>query len=115
MTVYGIKTCGSVKNALSFFKTHNIDVNFHDFKTTPVDDKKISSWLTKADMKVLLNTKGTKYKTLGLSALNLDEDEKLSWLVQENLLIKRPVIECDDGSIIIGFDEVRYEEKFLSH
>ena len=32
--VYGIKTCGSVRNALKFFKDHNIEVDFVDFKTT---------------------------------------------------------------------------------
>ena len=35
--VYGIKTCGSVRNALKFFKDHNIEVDFVDFKTTKVD------------------------------------------------------------------------------
>ncbi len=28
ITVYGIKTCGSVRNALKFFKENNIEVDF---------------------------------------------------------------------------------------
>ena len=28
ITVYGIKTCGSVRNALKFFKDNNIEVEF---------------------------------------------------------------------------------------
>ena len=32
ITVYGIKTCGSVRNALKFFKDNNIEVEFFDFK-----------------------------------------------------------------------------------
>ena len=35
--VYGIKTCGSVRNALKFFKDHNIEIDFVDFKTIKID------------------------------------------------------------------------------
>ena len=38
--VYGIKTCGSVRNALKFFKDNNIEVEFSDFKKeTPQANK----------------------------------------------------------------------------
>ena len=112
MKVYGIKTCGSVKKALKFFKEKNIEYEFVDFKKTPVGCEKIDEWLKKVDMNILFNKRGTKYRQLKLKELNLDENGMKEWLCKENLLIKRPVIELDNGDVIVGFDEEKYEEIF---
>ncbi len=109
--IYGIKTCGSVKKALKFFKENSIEYDFTDLKKEPVDEEKIKEWLKKVDIDILFNKKGTKYRTLKLKELNLNDNEKLKWLAKENLLIKRPVIEYDD-KVIVGFDEDKYKELF---
>ena len=112
MKVYGIKTCGSVKKALKFFKEKNIEYECVDFKKTPVGCEKIDEWLNKVDMNILFNKRGTKYRQLKLKELNLDENGMKEWLCKENLLIKRPVIELDNGDVIVGFDKEKYEEIF---
>ena len=111
ITVYGIKTCGSVRNALKFFKDNNIEVKFFDFKKENPDASKIKSWTQKADINLLFNNKGTKYKTLNLKTLNLDSNGKYEWLCKEPLLFKRPVIEFDD-KLIVAWDEEVYKEIF---
>ena len=112
MKVYGIKTCGSVKKAIKFFKDNGIEYEFIDFKKTPVMCEKINEWLKKVDIDTLFNKRGTKYRQLKLKELNLDDEGKKEWLCKENLLIKRPVIELDNGEIVVGFDEERYKEIF---
>ncbi len=112
MKVYGIKTCGSVRKALKFFKEKGIEYEFHDFKKEPVRCDKIEEWLKEVDINTLFNKKGTKYRQLKLKGLNLDENGIKEWLCRENLLIKRPVIELDNEEIIVGFDENRYKEIF---
>jgi len=112
MKVYGIKTCGSVKKAFKFFKEENIEYDFIDFKKSPVGCEKIDEWLTKVDINTLFNKRGTKYRQLKLKELNLDENEMREWLCKENILIKRPVIEFDNGDVIVGFDEEKYKEIF---
>ena len=62
-------------------------------------------------MSILFNTKGTKFKTLGLSK-ELSELKKKEWLLKEQLLFKRPIIECDNGELVVGFDEERYATLF---
>jgi len=84
--VYGIKSCGSVKKALSFFKTHNIECELCDFKAEKLSCDKISSWLRHVDMKTLFNSKSTTYK--------------------------RPIVEFDE-KVIVGFDEAIYKGVFL--
>jgi len=112
MKVYGIKTCGSVKKALKFFDERRIKYEFHDFKKDPVGCEKLTEWLKKVDINTLVNKRGTKYRQLKLKELNLDENGMKEWLCKENLLIKRPVIELDNGNLVVGFDEEKYKEIF---
>lgn len=109
--VHGITTCGSVKNSRKFFKDNGIEVEFIDFKKVTIGCDKIDEWLQKVSIDVLFNNKGTKYRTLKLKELNLDDNGKREWLCRENMLIKRPVIEYD-GGLVVGFDEERYKEIF---
>ena len=112
MTLYGIKTCGSVKKAMAFFKARGVAYDFVDLKQTPVDQPKIESWLQKVPLEKLFNNKGTKYRTLGLSKMELSDADKIGWLTKENLLIKRPVIETDNGDVLVAYDEELYNRTF---
>lgn len=110
--IYGIKNCDSVKKALNFFDAHSIAYTFHDFKASPVSRDVIQSWAGSSDLSVLLNTKGTTYRTLNLKALDLNDSQKIDWMAKENRLIKRPVIEAED-KLIVGFDPLQYEGIFI--
>lgn len=111
--VYGIKSCGSVQKALKYLDSCGISYTFHDFKTDPVSAQVIEAWSAQSPLSVLLNTKGTTYKTLGLRTLDLDGRAKIEWMSKHNLLIKRPVIE-HNGKLIVGYDPSLYEGIFKS-
>lgn len=113
LRVYGIKSCDSVRKALRFFKTHDIDCTFVDFRETPVGCDTVETWLTHSDVATLFNARSTTYRNLDLKSKNLDDAGKKAWLCRENMLIKRPVIE-KDGTLVVGFDASRYEKEFLS-
>ncbi len=110
--IYGIKTCGSVRNALKFFKDNNIEVEFIDFKKVSPTKEQVQQWIEKSDINILFNSKGTKYKTLQLKELNLDSQGKFEWLVKEPMLFKRPVIEYED-KLIVAYNEDEYKAIFL--
>jgi len=112
MKLYGIPTCGSVRNARKFFKENEIELEFIDFKKTSVGCGEVDSWLKQIDMSILFNNRGTKYRTLKLKELNLDNSGKREWLCKENMLFKRPIIEFD-GQVIVGWDEEKYKEIFI--
>jgi len=111
MIIYGIPTCGSVRNARKFFKDNDIDVEFVDFKKTSVECERVDTWIQGSDIEVLFNNKGKKYRDLKLKELNLDDTGKREWLCKENMLFKRPVIEYKD-QIIVGWNEDKYKEIF---
>ncbi len=115
MTIYGIKTCSTVGKARKFMKDNNIEFNFVDYKVESVDEKKIREWLKQVDMKLLFNTRGTKYRELKLKELNLDDEAKIAWMAKENYLIKRPVIEYGEGKVYVAYNKDVYNETFLDN
>ena len=112
LKVYGIKTWGSVRKALSFFKENNLEVEFFDIKKEIPASTSIKSWVQKAGIDTVFNSRGTKYRSLKLKELDLDENGKFEWLCKEPMLLKRPIIEYKD-SVIVGFAEDIYKETFL--
>lgn len=108
MKLYGIKSCGSVKKAMAYLKARDLAYEFVDLKNEHVDQATIQRWLEKVSLERLFNNKGTKYRTLGLSKEDLSDAQKITWLEKENLLIKRPVIELDNGDILVAYDEELY-------
>ncbi len=110
--VYGIKAWGPVRQALSFFKDNNLEVDFFDIKKESPSPELIESWIKTTDINLLFNSKGTKYRTLKLKELNLDDKGKVEWLCKEPMLFKRPVVAFEDN-VIVGFNEEAYKKSFL--
>ena len=55
ITLYGIKTCDSVKKAQTWLKQNNITFEFIDFKQTPPTEAQITQWCHSAGWEKLLN------------------------------------------------------------
>lgn len=116
INIYGIKTCNTVRKAIKFCKDNDLEHTFIDFRATPLDEDKVKYFASKIDINLLFNNRGTKYKDLKLKELNLDEQGKLEWLIKENMLLKRPVVEYvkkDEDKVLISFNEEIYKEELL--
>lgn len=109
--IYGIPTCDSVRKAKKFFKENETEVEFIDFRKNPLECEKVSKWVETVGVDILFNNRGTTYRTLKLKDLNLDDDGKKKWLCDENMLLKRPIIESEE-EVIVGFDEDKYKQLF---
>lgn len=88
-----------------------MEVEFIDLKKTTPPSDTISHWIEKTHIDVVLNSKGTTYKSLKLKELNLDEKGKFEWLCKEPMLFKRPIIEYNN-IVLVGWDEEKYKEVF---
>lgn len=112
--VYGIKNCDTVKKALAWFKNHQIDFEFHDFKKEAVSLEKLTSWAEKLGWETLLNKRGTTWKKLVPQEQNLIDNlpSALELMQKKSSIIKRPVIEFND-SVLLGFDELKYTSNFM--
>lgn len=112
MKIYGIKNCTSVKRALSFFDSHKIAYDFIDLKLMNPLRSDLERWLKSHPIDLLFNAKSSTYRSLNLKELSLDDEGKIEWILKEPRLLKRPVIECKDGTILVGFDIKNYEKIF---
>ncbi len=111
MKLYGIKNCDSVRKALKFLKSAEVNFEFVDIKSEEVGCETIDRWLKHIPMEQLFNRRGTTYRKLGLKSISLDATSMREWLCKESMLIKRPVLELDE-MVVVGFDEKRYKELF---
>jgi Spx/MgsR family transcriptional regulator len=114
MKVYGITNCNTVKKALDWFKEHQVDYEFHDFKKLGISDEKLSEWNAKAGYEKFLNKQGTTWKQLDPAVKDSVKttDDALELLKQKTSMIKRPVIE-DGDFLFFGFDGEIYRDQFL--
>ncbi|MDO7253641.1 arsenate reductase family protein [Helicobacter cappadocius] len=113
MRLFGIKNCGSVKKARDFLDSRNIDYEFIDLKIQKPQISDIKKWIDKKGIDVVLNSKGSTYKKLGLKNLNLDLSAKIGYCHDNPLLLKRPIIDdFGNDNVVVGFDEAKYKEIF---
>ncbi len=111
--IHGIKTCGSVRKAIKFCEENNLEFEFHDFRKNPLEEEKVRYFASKVDVNLLFNNKGTKYRQLGLKELNLNEQGKLEWLIKDNMLLKRPIVEYGNDNVLCAYDEEIYKTNLM--
>jgi arsenate reductase len=110
MKIYGIPNCNTVKKTLDWFKKHQIDIEFHNFKKSGIDEAKLESWSQKLGWEALLNKRGTTWKNLDAEFQKTIVSKEVAFkLMQEKpSIIKRPVIETESGSLFLGYDEEQF-------
>jgi len=106
-TLYGIPNCDTVKRAREWLATRDVDVVFHDFKKAGVPADRLAAWVAAAGWERVLNRKGTTWRKLdpALQASVVDAASAQALMREHASVIKRPVVEWDDGRITVGFDE----------
>lgn len=111
MIVYGIPTCTSVRRAIAWLNRSGIAFTFHDFKKSGITAARLNTWSKEVGWEPLLNKKSTTWRELdaGQKALAVNQKGAIQVMQSNPGLIKRPVIEYEDG-IIVGFNESQYEE-----
>jgi arsenate reductase len=112
MKIYGIPNCNTVKKTLDWFRLHEIDFEFHDFKKLGIDQVKLEEWSGYLGWEALLNKRGTTWKLLSPEIQNsITSKESAFKLMQEKVsVIKRPVIETGHDSVLLGFNEEQLGE-----
>ena len=105
--------CSTCIKARKLLDSLNIKYNDRSIVEDTPNVIEISNWVNKynVDIRKLFNTSGMKYRELGLKDKldKMSDKEKIELLVSDGMLIKRPLLVCDDR-IIIGFKEKEYKE-----
>lgn len=112
MTVYGIKNCNTVKNALDWLKKNEVDFEFHDYKTKGITEDKLKMWSKQVGWEVLVNKRGTTWRQLdeAVQSKITNEAAAISLMKEKTSVIKRPLIEKDNKVVALGFDEAQFRK-----
>jgi arsenate reductase (glutaredoxin) len=114
MTVYGIKNCNTIKSALAWLKTHNVEFEFHDYKSKGITESKLKDWSKQVGWESLVNKRGTRWRQLDEAVQKkvTSEPAAINLMKDKTSVIKRPLIERDGKVIALGFDEGDYKKVF---
>lgn len=115
ITLYGIKSCDTVRKARRWLDQHDIDYQYHDLREDGLSEASAGAWLTALGQQELLNRRSTTWKTLPAELRDgMDDDRALAAVLEHPTLVKRPVL--DTGSEIhVGFSPERYGALFKRH
>jgi len=102
-TLYGIKTCDTVKKARNWLDQQHIDYRFHDYRCDGLDNRLLQHFLVSLGWNKLLNRRSSSWRQLSAAdKSSLDEEKALRLMLQHPTLIKRPILDTGE-SLILGF------------
>ena len=108
LKVYGIKNCNKVRDTFKWLEENDIEYEFINLKKEPLSEAKLDEFVHKVGLDVLINKRGMTWRNLGLKDKNLSEDELFDVLLENQTMIKRPVLEQDDA-VLVGYDEDAFD------
>lgn len=104
LTVVGIKNCNTIQKTLKWLDNEGHEYSFRDLKKNPLNDEELLDIVNKMSVESVINKKGTTWRKLDVSDKNLSDQELFDLLLENQSMIKRPVLLLDDA-VMIGFDE----------
>jgi len=111
--IHGIKNCDTMKKAMRWLDEAGVDFTFHDYRKDGVDAAMLGGWCAQVGWEMLLNRRGTTWRKLDeADKQGIDEARAIALMCEYPAMIKRPLVELEDGSIEPGFSAARYTELF---
>ena len=123
ITIYGIKSCSTMKKAFTKLDELGIAYDFHDYKKQGIDKDSVQRWVDRLGIDTVLNKRGTTWRKLSDAqklAADSDVNKAIELLIINTSMIKRPIVEGapqgehqDKQVLLCGFDEDTFDINFL--
>ena len=105
--------CSTCAKARKWLDDHNASYDFRDIKEDHPTAEELAAWQAKSGlpMKKFFNTSGMLYREMNLKdkLKTMTDEEMLSLLATDGMLVKRPILVTDD-TVLVGFKQAQYEE-----
>ena len=106
--------CTTCQKAMRWLDENQIAYEKRDIKLERPTLDELTEWHKKSGLplKKFFNTSGLLYKSLDLKSKlpTMSEDEMLSLLASDGMLVKRPLLILD-ALVLVGFSEAVWREK----
>jgi arsenate reductase len=116
LTVFSYSRCSTCRKALAWLTDHGFEVEVIDITVAPPSAELLRSALEQfGELKKLFNTSGQSYRALGASTVkSMSDDQAIQALAADGKLIKRPFVQCPDGTFLVGFKPEVWSESLSS-
>ena len=109
VTIYGIKSCDTMKKARAWLGENGVAYDFHDYKVSGIDRHRLESWVEELGWETVLNRAGTTFRGLPEDKKQyLDADKAVALMLEQPSMIKRPVLDLGDRRLA-GFKPELYQ------
>ena len=122
ITIYGIKSCSTMKKAFTKLDELGVSYTFHDYKKQGIDKESVQRWVDSLGIDKVLNKRGTTWRKLDeeqKQAADANVDCAIELLVENTSMIKRPIVEgqIDNKNqgqkiLLCGFDTTEFDANF---
>ena len=120
ITIYGIKSCSTMKKAFTKLDELGVSYNFHDYKKQGIDKDSVQRWVNELGIDKVLNKRGTTWRKLEdaqKQAADSDVDKSIDLLIENTSMIKRPIVEGEltdknKKILLCGYDEAEFDNVF---
>lgn len=106
--LYGVKTCDTCRKARRWLDSNCIEYQYIDLREDGIDKNRLQGWLNTHGGKKLINKRSRTWRELDTDAREVCEQTPLEYLIERPTLIKRPVLETGDTTMV-GFSTASYE------
>ena len=109
--IYGIKNCNTMKKAFTWLDEHQVNYQFHNYKTDGLSAELLNDLLKLVDWQSLLNTRGTTWRKLDEALRDQidNQDAAIKVMLANPSILKRPLL-IDGKRALLGFSEESYSE-----
>ena len=104
-TLFGLKNCDTCRKARKWAEAEGIDLVFKDVRADGLEEDRLNRWIAAQGWEILLNRRGTTWRTLpDTDKDGVDEEKARRLMLEHPALIKRPVFELGD-TVLVGFTD----------
>ncbi|WP_186672693.1 arsenate reductase family protein [Sporosarcina sp. BP05] len=110
---YGYPKCGTCRKAKKWLEMNNLDFQEVNIAEAPPSEEELGKMIAASglELKKFFNVSGLKYRELNLKDKlpTMTDEEKISLLSSDGMLIKRPLV-YGDGKVTVGFKEDEFDK-----
>lgn len=112
LTYYGYPKCSTCRKAKGWLTGKGLNFQEVNITEAPPSAEELSKMIAVSglELKKFFNVSGTKYRELNLKEKlpEMSDEEKISLLASDGMLIKRPLV-FGDEKVTVGFKEEEFE------
>lgn len=104
ITIFGIKSCDTMKKAFQWLDSKRVPYTFHDFKKGALTESDVKLWLGDLSIEEVINKKGTTWRKCSDEEKDSisDPQKAIQLILKTPSIVKRPLVQMGK-KYIVGF------------